>query len=58
MLSKRCFSYNKIVWILHRIIGSYLKNVFCPNLYVESSFQLLGILEVCVSKIPSSGGTD
>ena len=23
----------------------YLKNVFCPNLSVESSFQLFGILE-------------
>ena len=31
--------------ILSIISRSYLKNAFCPNLCVGSSFQLLGILE-------------
>ena len=35
---------------------SNLKKVFWLNLCVGPSFQLLGILEVCVSKIPSTGG--
>jgi hypothetical protein len=45
MLQKRYFEDDKVVWLLHRIIKSYLKNVIYPNLCVESSFQRLGILE-------------